>query len=70
MITCAKCGGKVGVTGPCRTCKRRAKAAMRQLASRPPVVQPKVQRTMSGMLMVDGKCVPFSIPSPEERTNG
>lgn len=25
MISCAKCGGRVGVTGPCRTCKKRAK---------------------------------------------
>ncbi len=27
MITCSKCGSRVGVTGPCRKCQRNAREA-------------------------------------------
>lgn len=30
MIHCAKCGGKVGVIGPCRKCERIAEAQSQQ----------------------------------------
>jgi hypothetical protein len=34
MIRCAKCGSKVGVTGPCKTCKRNAAAKNPRLTQR------------------------------------